>query len=98
MSASNQKNKKRKKIQFTLESESGKTVSVAGTFNDWDTEHKYLIDENNDGVYKASMLLHPGTYEYKFYIDEKWCIDPSNPNFSPNEMGTLNSVLVIEEP
>ena len=88
---------KRKKVNFVLESEVGKTISVAGSFNDWDINHKVLVDESGEGIYKATMLLPPGSYEYKFYIDEKWCIDPANPNFSPNDMGTLNSVLVIED-
>ena len=88
--------KKRKRVTFAIESDSGKCVSVAGTFNNWDTSHKILVDENEDGIYVGTMLLDPGTYEYKFFIDETWCIDPSNPNFAPNEMGTLNSVLVID--
>jgi 1,4-alpha-glucan branching enzyme len=89
--------RKRKRVDFILESEVGKTVSVAGSFNNWDINHKVLIDENEEGIYKGTMLLPPGNYEYKFYIDDKWCIDPGNPNFSPNDMGTLNSVLVIED-
>ena len=80
-----------------IESECGKKVSVAGTFNNWDISHKILSDENGEGIYQGTMLLEPGTYEYKYYIDDTWCIDPANPNFSPNNMGTLNSVLVIEE-
>ncbi|MDD5726963.1 MAG: glycogen-binding domain-containing protein [Victivallales bacterium] len=88
---------KRKRVTFTVESEHGKRVAVAGTFNGWSTSHKILIDENGNGVYQGVMLLEPGTYEYKFFIDETWCIDPANPNFAPNDMGTLNSVLVIEE-
>ncbi len=90
--------RKRKRVTFMIESDIGKSVSVAGSFNDWDTSHKILADESGEGVYKGTMLLNPGTYEYKFFVDDTWCIDPANPNFSPNEMGTLNSVLVIETP
>ncbi|QSH41974.1 glycogen-binding domain-containing protein [Lentisphaerota bacterium ZTH] len=87
---------KRKRVTFVIESEPGKTVSVAGSFNEWNPCRKVLSDKNEEGVYQGTMLLEPGTYEYKFFIDDAWCIDPRNPNFSPNEMGTLNSVLVVE--
>lgn len=97
MAAKKNQVQKRKRVTFVIESDAGKSVSVAGSFNDWDISHKILTDESNEGVYKGTMLLDPGTYEYKFFIDDTWCIDPANPNFSPNELGTLNSVLVIEE-
>ena len=41
-------------------------------------------------------MLGTGTYEYKFYINDTWCVDPGNPNFRPNEMGTLNSVITVD--
>lgn len=97
MSTKKTERPKKKKVKFVVTSETGKTVSVAGTFNNWDTSHKVLIDEKGDGIYQGTMFLAPGTYEYKFYIDNTWCIDPANPNFSPNDMGTLNSLLVVED-
>ncbi|MFA6714240.1 MAG: glycogen-binding domain-containing protein [Victivallales bacterium] len=97
MSTKKTGSQKKKKVKFVVASETGKTVSVAGTFNNWDTAHKILVDKNGEGIYQGTMLLAPGTYEYKFYINETWCIDPANPNFSPNEMGTLNSLLVVED-
>ena len=42
------------------------------------------------------MLLEPGTYEYKFVVDGEWKLDESNPNFAPNSLGSLNSVLVVD--
>jgi 1,4-alpha-glucan branching enzyme len=87
---------KKRRITFVIEAEPGKCVSVAGSFNSWNPENKVLIDKNKEGVYQGAMLLEPGTYEYKFFVDDTWCIDPKNPNFAPNDMGTLNSVLVVE--
>ena len=86
----------RKRVTFRLESEPGKKISVAGTFNNWEVEKRFLKDKNNSGDYQAVMLLNPGTYEYKYYIDGNWCIDPKNPNFEANSMGTVNSVIVVE--
>lgn len=86
----------RRRVTFAIESEAGKKVAVAGAFNNWDTEKKILKDKANNGIYKGTMLIEPGTYEYKFFIDGTWSIDPLNPNFAPNDIGTLNSVLVVE--
>lgn len=42
------------------------------------------------------MMLEPGVYEYKFVINGEWKIDERNPNFVPNDIGSLNSVLELE--
>lgn len=86
----------KKRVAFELNASPGIAVAVAGTFNDWDITKKTLSDKNNDGNYRCTMMLPPGTYEYKFYVDNTWCVDPSNPNFTQNELGTLNSVIVVE--
>jgi 1,4-alpha-glucan branching enzyme len=73
----------------------GKNVFVAGSFNDWQPVRK-LEDKNNDGTYRCRLLLVPGEYQYKFMVDGEWRSDPLNPDFIPNEFGSLNSVLVVK--
>ena len=86
----------KKRVVFELSAEPGIDVYVAGTFNNWDISNKRLVDKNSDGNYRGTLMLPGGTYEYKFYVNNSWCVDPSNPNFTQNELGTLNSVLVVE--
>ncbi|MBE6376343.1 MAG: glycoside hydrolase [Lentisphaerae bacterium] len=74
----------------------GKSVTVAGDFNDWRPE-KVLTDRNNDGHYTCRLTLAPGEYQYKFQVDGEWRTDADNPNFIPNDFGSLNSVLVVKE-
>lgn len=74
----------------------GKMVTVAGDFNDWRPE-KVLTDRNNNGTYTCRLMLPPGEYQYKFQVDGEWRSDASNPNFIPNDFGSLNSVLVVKE-
>ena len=74
----------------------GREVLIAGSFNDWQPVRK-MEDRNGDGVYRCRLLLEPGIYYYKFLIDGEWRSDSSNPNFVPNEFGSLNSVLEIAE-
>ena len=82
-------------ITLVYEDAPGKSVFIAGSFNDWKPEKK-MTDKNNDGVYRCQLRLVPGEYQYKFVVDGLWCLDPVNPNFVPNEMGSLNSVLCVK--
>ena len=82
---------KRKRVVLTADLGPGKNVSVAGNFNDWDPTAKPMLDKN-----RCTLLLKPGNYEYKFVIDGVWCVDTNNPNFAPNDLGTLNSLLIVE--
>jgi hypothetical protein len=56
-----------------------------------------MKDKNNDGTYRCRLMLPPGEYQYKFLVDEKWRSDSLNPDFVPNEFGSLNSVLLVTE-
>ena len=85
-----------KAVVFTVRAEVGKTVYLAGTFNNWDPAGKQMLDKKNEGVYTVSMKLAPGTYQYKFVIDGTWCADPENLDFVQNDHGTLNSVLTVK--
>ncbi len=86
----------RRRVTFLLEDEPGKVVAVAGSFNEW-LPDKQLADKNGDGIYTGMMMLEPGVYEYKFVVNGEWRLDDRNPNFKPNDVGSLNSVLVVEE-
>jgi len=83
----------KKRVKFSVKAEPGVAVYVAGTFNNWDTnKHKLTYA---DGVYSATVLVPQGRHEYKFIIGDVWCIDPECPEWAPNGMGALNSVLVV---
>ncbi len=86
----------RRRVEFVAEVGVGHSVSVAGSFNDWDPEAKVLCDKKGDGVYRGVIMLPPGEYEYKFVVDGDWRIDENNPCFASNDLGTLNSVLKVE--
>jgi 1,4-alpha-glucan branching enzyme len=88
-------NKGKKRVTFTLEAEQGKKVFVAGSFNNWEENKKALKWNDKIGAYQSSIMLAPGTYEYKFYVDGEWMVDPNNPEFEANELGTLNSVIHV---
>ena len=85
-----------RRVTFTVRNEPGKTVYLAGCFNQWSPTGKKMTDKKKDGVYSATVKLAPGTYEYKFVIDGVWCADPANTDVAKNDCGTLNSVVTVK--
>ena len=84
-----------KSVTFTVRADAGKSVYLAGSFNQWNPAGKKMLDKKNEGVYTATVKLAPGRYEYKFVIDGVWCADPENLDFVQNDHGTLNSVIAV---
>jgi hypothetical protein len=80
---------------FRLEqhSDADKAI-VTGSFNNW-SQTDYRM-ELRQGTWWLPIYLKPGKYTYKFIVDGKWIIDPSNTLWEENEFGTGNSVLWIE--
>ena len=85
-----------KAVVFTVHAEKGKTVCLAGDFNEWNPTAKKMAFKARAGVYATSVKLAPGTYQYKFVIDGAWCADPENVNAVPNDQGTFNSVITVK--
>jgi 1,4-alpha-glucan branching enzyme len=88
-------NTARRAVNLEYRDAPGKNVAAAGTFSDW--QPKAMKDKNGDGVYRCRLLLSPGEYQYKFLVDGEWRSDAMNADFVPNEYGSLNSVLIVEE-
>ena len=57
-------------VLFVLPALDAADVSVVGNFNSW--EPTALSDDDNDGIWMASIPLPPGRYEYAFVIDGRW--------------------------
>ena len=85
----------RRAVVFQYVDAPGKSVAGAGSFNDWQPD-KVLSDKKGDGHYSCRVMLYPGEYQYKFLVDGEWRSDAENPDFVPNEFGSLNSVIIVK--
>jgi 1,4-alpha-glucan branching enzyme len=54
------------------------------------------MKRDKKGVWKASLNLAPGTYQYRFFVDGEWQSDPSCTDCVENPFGTLNCVKKVE--
>lgn len=84
-----------KEVEFRLSAPNAKWVGVAGDFNKWKPDGLTAKKDKN-GVWKATAVVSPGTYEYKFVVDGSWIIDPACSRRAVNSFGTENSVVVIK--
>lgn len=71
-------------------------VNLFGTFNSWNRENLPMEKINNQ--YELEILLEPGRYEYKFFVDGEEIIDEVNPDYLPNGFGGFNSILTLKNP
>ena len=82
-----------RKVELSFDAPLAQQVNVAGDFNAW--EMTTLVLRKTDGLWKITLELKPGAYQYKFLVDGEWVNDPNNVRTAPNEFGSLNNVLEV---
>lgn len=85
-------------VEFVAPFPAARSVTVAGSFNDWQPERLRLADGDHDGVWRATAVLPSGTHEYMFVIDgERWVPDPLGERYVDDGYGRQNTLLVVRE-
>jgi hypothetical protein len=82
-------------LMFKLEAPGAKRVAVMGNFNSW-RQPIELHDDDEDGIWTVIARLDPGTYQYKFMVDDTWQPDPGNPVEVDDAHGGRNSIVVVK--
>jgi hypothetical protein len=84
-----------RQVTFTLD-QNASEVAVIGSFNNWDPAATPMIRDAS-GLWRASLVLKPGRYTYKFVINRKTkIVDPANNLTEPDGFGAFNSVLEVK--
>jgi len=81
-------------VRFEFTHPTARTVSVAGTFNEWHPTTKSMHPSGN-GHWLKETALAPGAYEYCLVVDGEWMSDPLAQETVPNPFGGKNSVLKV---
>ncbi|MBC8391542.1 MAG: glycoside hydrolase [Deltaproteobacteria bacterium] len=87
---------KRKRVTFSFEATAAGEVILMGDFNNWNPK-KHPMKQDKGERWSKTVVLSPGTHEYKFFVDGEWKEDPRNDQTCANCFGTQNSVLNIKE-
>ena len=85
-------------VTFAYKNTNASSVSVAGTFNEWNTTAN-LMTKNEYGVWSTTIEnLSAGVHQYKFVVDGSWITDPLNSWIETEESGNQNSAFLISDP
>jgi len=84
-----------RKTEFSLSAPQARTVSTAGDFNQWNpSSHPMKMDD--EGIWRISLALNPGQYEYRFFVDGEWQNDPHFGPFVENPFRISNSLKIVK--
>ena len=84
-----------RKVTFEFLAPEAREVFIAGEFNHWDRRANPL-KKDTYGMWKLTLPLTPGRYEYRFLADGTWENDRSCSGCVPNDFGSLNCVRLVE--
>lgn len=94
MSKRNPRQPRRRRVTFSFSIPEGRDVSLVGDFNGWSPK-KHPMNLDGNGCWTKTLMLAPGTYEYKLWIDGTWRVDRQNPDVCANCHGTLNNRITV---
>ena len=84
-----------REAQFEFPGPEAKEVYLVGEFNHWDT-HANKMKKDESGIWRTTLSLKPGRYEYRFLVDGNWENTPSCSDYVPNDFGGRNCVKIVE--
>jgi len=82
-------------VIFSIDAPGAEYVFLTGEFVNWSPDSIRLEKDSKDGLWKTTMYLGPGEYEYRFIVDGVWIKDPRNNDTIMNEFGQENSLLIV---
>src|SRR3974390_2591918 len=82
------------KITFSYAAPQAQSVMLAGDFTGWQ-QAPLQLKKDKSGVWKKTISLAPGRYEYRLLVDGEWRDDPNCPHRQPNQFGGDNCVCVV---
>ena len=80
--------------KFEISAPEAKEVSLAGSFNHWNTQANPM-KKDKKGTWKATLSLETGRYEYRFFADGNRENDPYCSCGVANEFGGQNCVKIV---
>jgi 1,4-alpha-glucan branching enzyme len=84
----------RRSIELVLEKPKAQQVILMGDFNQWNPKtHPMCRDKN--GLWRKTVRIFPGRYEYRFLVDGEWHNDPHNTLRCSNSFGSENNVIEV---
>jgi hypothetical protein len=84
----------KREVTFSIVAPQAHEVSLVGSFTNWD-KSPVGLEKSTDGVWKKTLSLAPGKYEYRLLVDGKWQDDPKCDDKVPNPFGSHNCLRKV---
>jgi len=84
----------RQKVTFSYNAPEAQQVLLAGDFTGW-AQAPLEMKKQKGGVWKRTVSLPPGEYEYRLLVDGTWYNDPGCKNRRPNQFGGENCICIV---
>jgi len=84
-------------VMFTLDRPEAQRVYLCGDFNAWLPRSLRMFRRGTNGQWERLVPLRPGRYQYMFIVDGEWIHDTTALENTPNDHGSLNSILEVGE-
>jgi 5'-AMP-activated protein kinase regulatory beta subunit len=84
----------KQKVTFSYDAPDAKAVLLAGDFTGWESA-PVSLQKDKGGLWKKTLSLAPGTYQYRLLVDGQWRDDPNCPHRQANQFGGENCVCVV---
>jgi 1,4-alpha-glucan branching enzyme len=83
------------KVTFTYTAPDAQSVLLAGDFTAWQ-QAPVAMKKNKGGLWKTTVSLPKGRYEYRLLVDGEWQDDPSCAMRQQNQFGSENCVRTVD--
>ena len=85
--------------QFVFRGERARHVALIGDFNGWNPKATPLTRAPGSGLWSVTVPLMPGRHAYAFMVDDTaFVLDPQAPVSRDPDLGSKESVVVVERP
>jgi len=84
----------KQKVTFSCVAPDAQAVLVAGDFTGWQ-QSPLSLKKAKGGLWKKTVALPEGKYEYRLLVDGEWRDDPQCAIRQPNQFGGQNCVCVV---
>lgn len=83
-------------IRFVFIHSSARSVSLAGSFNQWSTTSHLLARSGGRGPWSIVAPLPPGEHTFMFVVDgQQWVSPPAAEDYVDDGFGARNGVVVV---
>jgi outer membrane protein assembly factor BamA len=83
-----------RRVVFSIYAPNSTSAQIIGDFNDWDPRVSPLARVGDD-IWEIALRLPEGVYEYKFIVDGRRFLDPSNPDEVTAGDGSVRSRIRV---